>query len=128
MQEGRRVHSFTANSDINIALLNGVPDQVTEWATPYTAKDNMNMDLGIYIQDQWTLKRLTITSGLRFDHLNSEVPAQSIPATQFVPGRHCLNSRRRKPPVMSNHLLRVLCGKFTRKRAIEKKSEMSFAS
>ena len=42
------------------------------------------MDLGLYAQDQWTLKRLTANLGLRFDYFNAYVPAQTRPAGRFV--------------------------------------------
>ena len=31
-------------------------------------------DFGAYVQDAWTMKRLTLNYGGRFDHFNSEVP------------------------------------------------------
>ena len=35
----------------------------------------MNADLGLYAQDRWTIKRLTLNFGLRFDYFNGSVPA-----------------------------------------------------
>ena len=32
-------------------------------------------DLGLFAQDQWTIKRLTLNYGLRFDYFNGYVPA-----------------------------------------------------
>ena len=48
----------------------------------------MNSDLGIFVQDTWTTKRLTVSPGLRWDHFNSSVPQQDVPAGRFVPARH----------------------------------------
>ena len=42
----------------------------------------------LYAQDQWTLKKLTINAGLRFDHFTGRTLAQDIPAGTFVPARH----------------------------------------
>ena len=42
------------------------------------------MNLGIYAQDQWTIKRLTLNLGVRYDHLNASVPAQTRPAGRFL--------------------------------------------
>ena len=36
-------------------------------------------DLGLYVQDTWTIKRLTVNAGLRFDYLNNKVEAQDTP-------------------------------------------------
>jgi carboxypeptidase family protein len=65
---------------------NGTPNQITEYANPEWI-ENLNADLGIFAQDQWTVKRLTLNAGLRYDYFNASVPAQSLPATRFLPAR-----------------------------------------
>jgi hypothetical protein len=65
----------------------GVPTQVTVYNTPVTSHVDLNTDLGIYAQDSWTLKRLTLNPGIRFDYLNESIPAQTAPAGRFVPAR-----------------------------------------
>jgi hypothetical protein len=55
---------------------NGIPNQVTLQATPSVVEANLNADLGLYAQDRWTLKRLTLNYGLRFDYFNGSVPVQ----------------------------------------------------
>ena len=44
--------------------------------------------MGIFIQDTWTTKRLTLSPGLRYDHFNSSIPAQTKPAGRFVGEQH----------------------------------------
>ncbi len=75
--------------DINYAFRNGVPVQITQWATPYDLQNRTRADLGIYAQDQWAMRRLTLTYGLRFDYFNGYVPAQNVPAppSGWVPER-----------------------------------------
>jgi len=48
----------------------------------------MKADLGIYAQDSWTMKRLTMNYGLRWEYFNVYVQAQDSPAGRFVPARH----------------------------------------
>ena len=43
--------------------------------------------LGVYVQDTWTRRRLTLSGGVRWDHFNSYLPAQTAPAGRFVPTR-----------------------------------------
>jgi len=45
-------------------------------------------DQGIYAQDQWTIKRLTVNAGLRYEWVNAQVPVQDSPAGRFVAARH----------------------------------------
>ena len=37
--------------------------------------ERLNYDLGIYAQDSWTLKRLTVNAGIRWEALNAQVDA-----------------------------------------------------
>ena len=45
----------------------------------------MRLALGLFAQDQWTLKRLTLNLGVRFDSINAYAPAQTRPAGKYVP-------------------------------------------
>ena len=51
------------------------------------SKQSKTFDLGVFVQDRWTLKRLTLNYGLRFERLNGWVPAQHVPASRFLPAR-----------------------------------------
>ena len=75
--------------DVNYRFNNGIPNQITQYATPYTNRTKMNADLGIYAQDQWVLGQLTLNLGLRFDYFNGSVPASDTPATPsgWIPRR-----------------------------------------
>src|SRR5262249_57580894 len=76
-----------ANQDTSLRLLNGVPNGVTVYATPYTTKDCIKQDISLFGQDQWKINRLTVNLGLRFDYFNGYVPAQHTDATRYVPPR-----------------------------------------
>ena len=75
------------DGNVTYSFLHGVPASLTEKGTPYTISANLKMNLGLYAQDQWTLKRLTLNLGLRYDYLNEYDPTQNLPATQFLPAR-----------------------------------------
>jgi hypothetical protein len=61
-----------------------IPVSLTEYAIPKTELDDVQK-LGLYAQDQWTLRRLTLNLGVRFDYLHAWTPAQSRPAGYFTP-------------------------------------------
>jgi hypothetical protein len=84
---GHRVSFSTINSNVQYALLNGAPRSITENGTPFQRQENLNMEAGLYAQDQWTVSHLTINAGIRFDHLNESVPAQQLPAVEFLGAR-----------------------------------------
>ncbi len=64
--------------------VNGVtaPFQVTIFNTPTEEFDNLNADLGVYVQDTWTLKKLTLTPGLRWEYFNASYPDEGVSVQQ----------------------------------------------
>jgi Carboxypeptidase regulatory-like domain len=62
-------------------------NSVTYYAAPYVESQNIGADMGIYAMDKWTLRRLTLSLGIRWDYFNSSIPAQSAPASTWLPAR-----------------------------------------
>jgi hypothetical protein len=68
-------------------FLNGVPRTVVLRATPLHTRENLGLSLGLFAQDQWTVKRLTLNLGLRYGSHNAYVLPAQAPAGPFVPAR-----------------------------------------
>ena len=66
---------------------NGVPDSVNVFNTPVHGQENLNADAGIYVQDSWTIHRLTITPGIRFEHFNTSIAVETVGEGRFVAAR-----------------------------------------
>jgi hypothetical protein len=49
-----------------------------------TVQDQV-MYASVYLQDQWTLKRLTISGAVRYDHATSSYPETTVGPNKFVP-------------------------------------------
>ena len=76
------------NGDMQtLTFVNGVPNSVTVLNTPMFEHDNLNADSGLYAQDRWTLDRMTVNLGVRYDHFNVSIAPQSAAAGRFVPAR-----------------------------------------
>jgi hypothetical protein len=77
------------NTNVDYVFNNRVPVSLTQWATPYGLKAQ-NKDFAFFIQDQWTLERLTVTYGVRYEYFSGYVPAQHVAATPngWVPERN----------------------------------------
>ena len=56
---------------------------VTLYGTPIDTATTLN-DTALFVQDSYSLNRLTVTAGLRYEHLNGYEPAQSSPATPWT--------------------------------------------
>ncbi|MGE3548220.1 MAG: carboxypeptidase regulatory-like domain-containing protein, partial [Kofleriaceae bacterium] len=67
-----------ANGNMSYTFRAGVPIAITQRTTPFSEQDNGN-DLGLFVQDQWKIKRMTLNLGVRFDHYQGWVPAQNVP-------------------------------------------------
>jgi hypothetical protein len=55
------------------------------YANGYQVNARARQD-SFYVQDQWTIDRLTLQGALRYDHPWSYFPATTEPASQFFPG------------------------------------------
>jgi hypothetical protein len=75
------------NGDAIYNYHNGVPFNITVEDTPTYTKPYLDHDLGLYVTDTWTYKRLSVTPGLRWEYLANHINPESAPAGRFVPAR-----------------------------------------
>jgi hypothetical protein len=66
---------------------NGVPNRLTLRATPWRTLID-EQDHGAFVQDRWSVGRLTVTGGLRYDYFAVSFPAQEVGPGLFVPNRN----------------------------------------
>jgi carboxypeptidase family protein len=93
---GTFTHSYDANGDLtqqyrsnSTGIPYSVPNSVVIRNTPLTNfGERLNYDLGLFAQDSWTMRRLTLNMGLRWEALNAQVLEGQSPAGRFVPERH----------------------------------------
>jgi hypothetical protein len=76
-----------ANGDLRARFSNGVPFEVTILNTPVDYTDKLKSDLGIFGQDQWTINRLTINYGARWEIFAHGVADEESGAGRFVAAR-----------------------------------------
>ena len=84
---GTYINTRETNADLQQVYSNGVPVSVTVYNTPLRYKDALLGDLGIYLQDTWTMDRLTLNGGLRYEVLRHEVSDQESGAGRFIGAR-----------------------------------------
>ena len=76
-----------ANGDLRAQFNNGVPYQVSILNTPVDYTDKLKMDLGVFAQDQWTIKRLTLNYGARYEVFRHGVAEETSGAGRYVAAR-----------------------------------------
>ena len=72
---------------VSYRFRNGVPNRITQRALGNWAAD-VDADLGLFVQDRWTLNNLTLNYGLRYDFFSNSYPEQHIGPTTLAPTRN----------------------------------------
>ena len=107
MNWGKNSRTFSSNAQINTLVFNatslGLPQSATNPVPcvalpcpiavsvtngPTTLAQQVKSDLGLFFQDTWTMSRLTLNYGGRFDHFNAIVPAESAVAGNWIQARN----------------------------------------
>jgi hypothetical protein len=86
-QRGSQWVTVAPNGGYGVTLRNGLPNQITEYATPIKYENDVPANVGAYMQDVWTYKRVSMTLGLRYDYFALNSAPESLPAGPFVPAR-----------------------------------------
>ena len=84
---GTRQYTYDTNQAQSWSFNRGIPTTITQYARPLIDLEHLKAALGIYAQDRWTIDRLTLNYGIRFDYHNAYVPAQNLAAIPFVAAR-----------------------------------------
>ena len=114
-------HAFKTGVDVS-QYPEGSPGGANDWnqingARSYTFRDRIpqrsrsgpcrskgccrTRDIGAYVQDQWTIRKLTLNLGVRFTNFNGGAPATQMPAGLWVPARSSRRRRTRRTGPMS---------------------------
>ena len=75
---------LTNDQNLTYRVNNGEPNQLTQSISPWVNNARVGWD-GLFIQDQWTHRRLTLQAALRFDHAYSWFPTQQEGPSRFLP-------------------------------------------
>ena len=73
---------------LNYDFLGGKPNRIQYFAGPFFQQERQNHEIGLFAQDAWRLKRLTLNLGLRWDYITMGFPSADLPAGLWVPARH----------------------------------------
>jgi hypothetical protein len=80
---GAQEYAATINQSLQYLFLSGRPIALTQFADPFNEQLRIHRE-GIFAQDQWTAKRLTLNLGARLDFFNGSVLPSTLPAGRFV--------------------------------------------
>ena len=78
---------YVVNQGQQWTFLRGAPTQITQWAQPLLYQARTKADLGLFVQDKWSVGRFTVNAGVRFDYFNAYVPETSLAAGDVIGAR-----------------------------------------
>jgi hypothetical protein len=81
--------TFSTDAPLIYRLNNGVPNRLTEFSTPFTAYVE-GVESAVFVQDRWTVRRFTLSGGVRYDRFVDSFPEQTIGPGNFTPNRNIL--------------------------------------
>ncbi|MDR1990949.1 MAG: carboxypeptidase regulatory-like domain-containing protein [Acidobacteriaceae bacterium] len=88
LSQGKRNLTQIYTGDVTpITYNNGAPVSVT-LRLPYSQNDGIKADTGMYAQDKWTIDRVTLNLGLRFDWFIGETLPEDVLAGRFNSALH----------------------------------------
>ena len=76
--------NYTNSQFLQYRTNNGIPDQMTLSISRFPVRQRVRSD-AFYVQEQWTMGRMTMQGALRYDHAWSYFPEQTVGPVRFFP-------------------------------------------
>ncbi len=67
---------------------NGIPNQLTMYGTPLRSATLTKGEIGLFVQDRWTIDRWTLNMGVRYDQFIGGYPEQTRGPALYQPDRN----------------------------------------
>jgi hypothetical protein len=80
---GTRVLNDKVAGDYQLQFNRGLPSQIVIYNFPFSTSINNLFSQAVYVTDTYTVKRVTINAGVRWERYHNYYPAQSKEAGQF---------------------------------------------
>jgi len=77
--------NYYNNAQLKYNFANTVPYQLTMYADQASVQSQQQYIWSVYAQDRWTFNRLSLTGGLRYEHLSDHFGEQSMGPNRFLP-------------------------------------------
>ena len=82
-----RQRKNTRNGHLTVSYNNNLANQVAVFNNPTIQPAYVAYDVGVFAQDSWTLKRLTVNPGIRINWIETGMYESSMAAGRFAPAR-----------------------------------------
>jgi hypothetical protein len=85
---GAMLFQFGGTTHVDPAGRSLTPVAIEQHALPYCATTHLTAEMGIYAQDKWTIGKLSLNGGVRFDYFKNRFPDQHLGPTVWTPTRN----------------------------------------
>jgi hypothetical protein len=76
--------NYQRGEGLTYRLNNGVPNQLTMLLNDFTEEAHVR-NTALFAQDRWTIGRMTLQGGIRYEHASSSSPEQTVGPSRFIP-------------------------------------------
>jgi hypothetical protein len=80
--------TFTLDAPISYRFQGGVPNQLTLFDSPFKRETDVDADHGVFVQDRWTVGRLTASGGLRYTFFRIKYPSVLVGPGEWTKSRN----------------------------------------
>ena len=87
VEQGSIFFSRLPNGGLAYTYRNTLPSSIRMFATPFNYENDIQPNAGVFVQDQWVHKRLTLNTGLRYDYFKMTSPETHLDQGFFVGAR-----------------------------------------
>ena len=93
-------------------LANGLSNVMSDSVRLYNNSDSRNAlaTASFFVTDTWTINKLTLNLGVRYDRYRAWLPEQTLPAGRFVP--QTLTFQQRDQVILFNHIVPRVGGSY----------------
>jgi hypothetical protein len=82
-----RQRKNTRNGHITVSYANNLANSVNVWNNPTISPAYVAYDVGVFAQDSWTIRRLTVNPGIRVAWIETGMYESAMAAGRFAPAR-----------------------------------------
>ena len=87
IESGSIFFSRLPNGGVAYTLRGGAASSIRMYATPFNYENDIQPNAGVFVQDQWVHKRMTLNTGLRYDYFTMTSPQTHLDSGFFVGAR-----------------------------------------
>ena len=84
VRQAYQLRNHFVNHSMQYTFRGTEPQSISLWISPFIS-ETQQRTYAVFGQEQWTMRRMTVNAGLRFDYFNGFIPETTLPPGRFLP-------------------------------------------